>query len=54
MIIQDNIPDLFNLVWFSLPFFGLQVDNLLNTILGENMVIPFDALIKPKLFEQGT
>jgi len=32
----------------------LQVEDLFNTILGENVVIAFSALIKPKSPEQGT
>jgi len=54
VIFQDHIPDLFDLVRFPLPTFGLQVEDLFNTILGENVVIAFDALIKPKSSEQGT
>jgi len=30
------------------PVLGLQVENLLNIIPGENVVIAFDAFIKPK------
>ena len=47
MIFQDHVPDLFDLVRFPPPIFGLQVEDLLNTILGENVVIAFDALINP-------
>ena len=47
-VFQDYIPDLLNLVRFPLPIFGLQLEDLLNTILGENVVIAFDALIKPQ------
>ena len=54
MIFQDHIPDLFNLVRFPLPILGLQVEDLLNTILGENVVVAFNALIKPKSPEQST
>jgi hypothetical protein len=54
VIFQDHVSDLFDLVWFPLPIFGLQVEDLLNTILGENVVIAFDALIKTNLPEQGT
>jgi hypothetical protein len=36
VIFQDHIPDLFDLVRFPLPTFGLQVEDLFNTILGEN------------------
>jgi hypothetical protein len=54
VIFQDHIPDLFDLVRFPLPAFWLQVEDLLNTILGKNVVIAFDALIKPKPPEQGT
>jgi hypothetical protein len=54
VIFQDHIPDLFDLVRFPLPTFGLQVEDLFNTILGENVVIAFDALIKSKSSEQGT
>jgi len=50
----DHIPDLFDLLRFPLPIFGLQVEDLLNTIFGENVVIAFNALIKPKSPEQGT
>jgi hypothetical protein len=36
VVFQDHIPDLFDLVRFPLPIFGLKVKDLLNTILGEN------------------
>jgi hypothetical protein len=45
---------LFDLVRFPLPIFGLQVEDLFNTIFGKNMVIALDALIKPKSPNQGT
>ena len=54
MIFQDHIPDLFNLVWFPFTIFGLQVENFLNIVFGENVVIAFDSLIKPKPLEQVT
>ena len=52
MILQDYIPDLFDLVWFPFTLFRLQIENLIDTILGEYMVIPFGTLIKPKALEQ--
>ena len=54
MIFQDYLPDLFNLVWLSLTIFGLKIENFLNTVLGENVVIAFDTLMKPKSLDQST
>jgi hypothetical protein len=53
MILQNYIPDFFDLVWLSLTLFGLKIENLVDTILGEDMVIPFYTIIKTKALEQG-
>lgn len=54
VIFQDYLPGLFNLVWLSLTIFGLKIENFFNTILGKNVVIAFDTLMKPKSLEQAT
>jgi hypothetical protein len=51
MILQNYIPDLFDLVWFPLPIFRLQVEDFFNIYLGENVMIASNAFIKSKPFE---
>jgi len=51
---QDNISNLFDLVWFSFSVLWLKVEDLLNTLHGKYVVIASDALIKPKPPEKTT
>jgi hypothetical protein len=49
---QDEISDLLDLIGFSLSASGLEIENLLNTILEKNMVITLDSFTETKPFEQ--
>jgi hypothetical protein len=54
VIFQDEIPDLLDLIGFPLSAFGLEIENLLNTIHEKNMVIALDSFTETKPFEQCT
>jgi hypothetical protein len=51
-VVNYNIPDLFHLVGFALPGMRLQVEDFGDSFAGKDMVVTFDAFLKPKPFEK--
>ncbi len=54
MVFQYSFPHLFDLICFSLPISRLKIEDFFNSILGKDVMIPFNSLIKLKPFEQTT
>jgi hypothetical protein len=53
-IFEDDTAHLLDLVGFSLPAFGLEVQDVFDPLPGEDMVTTTDTLIKAQTPEQVT
>jgi len=51
LIADYNITDLFDLVWFAFITVRLQVEDLLDTLAGKNVVASFDSLLESQAFQ---
>ncbi len=52
MVLDQDTPDLFNLIRLGLVPFRLQIDDVVDTISREDMVTAFDPLGKSKTDQQ--